>query len=72
MRILPSLDQTLCTGCRDCVQVCPTDCLEMQGDYPWLPRPGDCVACALCMLICPARAISMKAGGGAVALVRKR
>jgi formate hydrogenlyase subunit 6/NADH:ubiquinone oxidoreductase subunit I len=59
---LPVLDVTLCTGCRDCVPVCPTDCLEMNGSYPWLPRPADCISCSLCVLICPATALHMSGG----------
>jgi NAD-dependent dihydropyrimidine dehydrogenase PreA subunit len=27
---LPKVDETRCTGCGDCVIVCPEDCLEMQ------------------------------------------
>jgi formate hydrogenlyase subunit 6/NADH:ubiquinone oxidoreductase subunit I len=65
---LPNLDETRCTGCGDCVAVCPTSCLEMAGLLPWLPRPEDCVSCALCVLACPALAIQLvdpndKAGG---------
>jgi Fe-S-cluster-containing hydrogenase component 2 len=57
---LPTLDETRCTGCCDCVAVCPTSCLEMSGPLPWLPRPGDCVSCALCAAVCPAEAITMR------------
>jgi formate hydrogenlyase subunit 6/NADH:ubiquinone oxidoreductase subunit I len=56
---LPVLDCTRCTGCGDCVAVCPTDCLEMTGPLPWLPRPGDCVSCAVCAGVCPADALHM-------------
>jgi len=56
---LPSLDETRCTGCGDCVAVCPTACLDMAADSPWLPRPEDCVSCALCVLICPAEALRL-------------
>ena len=28
---LPVLDPARCTGCGDCVAVCPTNCLEMSG-----------------------------------------
>lgn len=59
MRELPLLDETLCTGCGDCTHVCPTDCLEMAGPLPWLPRPDDCISCAVCALVCPVRAIQM-------------
>lgn len=56
---LPMLDETKCTGCGWCVDVCPTECLAMRGRLPWLPRPLDCVSCTLCALVCPAEAISM-------------
>jgi formate hydrogenlyase subunit 6/NADH:ubiquinone oxidoreductase subunit I len=68
---LPLLDPTLCTGCGDCVAACPTDCLEMAGPAPWLPRPLDCVSCGLCVLICPANALIMQTGED-TALPRKR
>jgi Fe-S-cluster-containing hydrogenase component 2 len=57
MMELPLLNETLCVGCGDCVVVCPTDCLEMFGPVPWLPRPGQCVSCTLCVLICPVDAL---------------
>jgi len=56
---LPALDETRCTGCGDCVAVCPTACLEMAGPQPWLPRPGECVSCALCAAVCDAGAITI-------------
>ena len=49
---LPLLDETRCTGCGDCVPVCPTDCLEMSAGLPWLPRPHDCIGCEVCVLVC--------------------
>jgi len=57
---LPALDSRLCTGCGDCVFVCPTDCLDMRGPLPWLPRPVDCISCALCVAICPPRALRIE------------
>ena len=58
---LPALDETRCVGCEDCVLLCPTDCLEMDGPLLWLPRPLDCVSCELCVLICPVQALGMEA-----------
>lgn len=59
MTPLPKLDAARCTGCGDCVAVCPTDCLELDGQAPWLPRPLDCIACAACEIVCPADAIRL-------------
>jgi NAD-dependent dihydropyrimidine dehydrogenase PreA subunit len=56
---LPKLDPTRCTGCGDCVLVCPADCLAMAGAMPWLPRPVDCIRCELCVWICPASALKL-------------
>jgi NAD-dependent dihydropyrimidine dehydrogenase PreA subunit len=56
---LPVLDETRCTGCGDCVTVCPTGCLAMSGPAPWMPRPLDCVCCALCVRVCPDEALRM-------------
>lgn len=56
---LPLLDEARCSGCGDCVAVCPTDCLTMQGATPFLIRPNDCVSCGLCVLVCPSVALSL-------------
>lgn len=56
---LPLLDETRCTGCGDCVAVCPTACLEMTDPIPWLPRPLECVSCGLCEQVCPADALRL-------------
>lgn len=56
---LPVLDDRKCTGCGDCVHVCPTDCLALAGPLPWLPRPEDCISCELCVWICPVNALHL-------------
>lgn len=56
---LPVLNASCCTGCADCVEVCPTGCLEMAGPLPWLPRPLDCVQCGLCVRVCPSDALTL-------------
>lgn len=61
MNELPVLDEARCTGCGDCVVVCPVDCLALAGALPWLPRPNQCVSCSLCAVICPVDALRMAA-----------
>ncbi len=60
-RELPLLDETRCTGCGDCVAVCPTRCLDLLGTLPRLARPLDCISCAVCVLVCPVDALQMAA-----------
>lgn len=60
MTDIPILDERSCTGCGDCVLVCPVDCLEMAGPLPWLARPLDCIACELCVRICPVNALELR------------
>ena len=57
---LPVVDPRLCTGSGWCVDVCPTECLEMDRYLPRLARPLDCVSCSLCVLVCPADALRME------------
>jgi NAD-dependent dihydropyrimidine dehydrogenase PreA subunit len=56
---LPVLDATRCTGCAECVALCPTDCLAMDGPLPWLPRPLDCISCGVCVFVCPTQAVAL-------------
>jgi len=60
MRELPILDARRCTACGECVVICPTECLEMRGKCPWMPRPLDCISCAACVQLCPVDALEMK------------
>jgi MinD superfamily P-loop ATPase len=60
MNDIPVLNDTRCTGCGDCVPVCPAACLAMAGPLPWLPRPGACVSCGICVLVCPVSALQLE------------
>jgi Fe-S-cluster-containing hydrogenase component 2 len=59
MSEFPQVNETRCTGCEDCLVVCPTECLEMDGALPRLLRPRDCISCSLCVVICPEDALRM-------------
>ncbi|MCS6850463.1 MAG: 4Fe-4S binding protein [Gemmataceae bacterium] len=60
MAELPVVDESRCTGCGDCVAVCPVECLGMWGAVPWLPRPSECVSCGVCVVVCPPQAIRLE------------
>jgi len=59
MREIPLLDETRCTGCGECVLLCPVDCLAMANALPWLPGPRDCISCEICALACPVDALRL-------------
>ncbi len=58
--LLPMVDERRCTGAGDCVEVCPTACLELRSGLPALGRPHDCISCELCQEVCPPQAIHMQ------------
>ena len=55
---LPVLTESKCTQCFECIEVCPTGCLEA-GRFPWLARPADCTSCGACAMICPEDALEL-------------
>jgi NAD-dependent dihydropyrimidine dehydrogenase PreA subunit len=60
-RVLPEIDISLCTGCRLCVERCPTNAVEMAvaDNRPVIVRPDDCAYCGLCEEMCPVGAIAL-------------
>ena len=56
--VLPKLDQALCIGCADCVEVCHVKVLAIRASKAFLVNPGDCDYCTDCEAVCPAHAIA--------------
>lgn len=50
-----------CRACSLCVEVCPTDVLEMSsdGELAKVSREEDCIGCTSCVYICPSRCITV-------------
>ncbi len=47
-----------CTGCGDCVSVCPTHVFDLGTDgVPVIARQDDCQTCFMCELYCQADAL---------------
>lgn len=58
---LRETDQEKCTGCGECVEICPVNVIKMEGDFPVIDKEW-CIGCGVCAVPCPT---------GAVKLVRK-
>ncbi len=54
---LPKIDQALCTGCADCVDVCHAKALTIRALKAVLVNPDGCDYCTDCEAVCPAQAI---------------
>jgi NAD-dependent dihydropyrimidine dehydrogenase PreA subunit len=58
---LRETDQEKCTGCGQCVDICPVQVIKMEGDFPMIDKDW-CIGCGVCAVPCST---------GAVKLVRK-
>ena len=64
---LPKIDESACTGCGKCAEVCPVEAMGMvSASDPHNPRrrkarvdTSICLGCAVCVRACPAKAISL-------------
>jgi len=60
----PDFSTELCTGCNQCVRVCPAKALEPAQDESQVPKLdlSRCIRCYCCQEMCPAGAIRVRAG----------
>lgn len=56
---LPQINRDLCTGCRRCVEVCPTQALDQFLGKAYLRFPEACTYCTACEDLCPEGAIAL-------------
>jgi ferredoxin len=56
---LPQIDPQLCNGCGLCIDLCPTNALDWQGEIAVLAAPERCDYCATCETVCPTEAIEL-------------
>ncbi len=54
-----TIDESLCTKCGTCVEICPGDCMEQKDKdlLPVLVKEEGCVSCGHCVAICPSSAL---------------
>jgi len=57
---MPRVDDEKCKQCGECVDVCPTDVFEIDGDRTKVANPADCIGCESCISVCPEEAITVE------------
>ena len=65
------LNADLCTGCRECIEVCPHAVFAMEGGRAAIVDREGCMECGACMKNCASGAIRVKAGVGCAAAILK-
>lgn len=56
------IDPKLCTGCGDCTDACPKDCIEGKNKYIYMIDDFDCDRCGKCIHVCSEEAIIKTSG----------
>jgi NAD-dependent dihydropyrimidine dehydrogenase PreA subunit len=64
-----AFDVEKCTGCRECVAVCPHGVFEMNGKTARIVDRGACMECGACRQNCAAGAIELDPGVGCAAAI---
>ena len=53
------IDEEKCTGDEECVNVCPSAVLEMEGGKAVVANTDECLGCESCVEVCPSGAITV-------------
>ena len=56
------IDPSLCTGCEDCADVCPAECIEGKSGFIHMIDTFDCTKCGKCIAECEEEAIIQTTG----------
>lgn len=56
------IDPELCTGCEECLEVCPENCIEGKSGYIHRIEELDCTKCGKCIEVCESEAIKKASG----------
>jgi NAD-dependent dihydropyrimidine dehydrogenase PreA subunit len=53
------IDKDKCQGCGECVDICPSEVLEMVDEKANQANPDECAGCESCVEVCKEGAITI-------------
>lgn len=54
-----TIDKEKCTGCGECVDICPAEVLELADEKSEVANIDECLGCESCVETCPESAITL-------------
>ena len=60
MAFIPTVDESKCEGCEECVDVCPVDVYEMKDGKSSPVNAEECLGCDSCIEVCEPGAITVE------------
>ena len=54
-----TIDESKCTGCGECVDICPAEVLTMENEKSKVAQIEECLGCESCVETCPEDAITL-------------
>jgi len=58
-KMYPRVDYEKCSGCKNCVEVCPGEVYRIEGDRCYPSHAEDCIECWACVEQCPTQSIQL-------------
>ena len=56
----PTVDLEKCTGCGECVEICPVEVYEIQDEKSVPVNAEECTGCESCIEVCEQEAIRVE------------
>jgi NAD-dependent dihydropyrimidine dehydrogenase PreA subunit len=60
LQMYPVVNPDKCNGCGNCVEICPSEVYQMEGERSNPAHPEDCIECGACVNQCPTESIQLQ------------